>query len=106
MKKLVGSDITGSYVFDKTAKTITFSGINITGNQLLLITNMTTNTIIFNFADANCGGAFNSNTQVLTLTYDTSSMSNTDVLQVFVDVPDTMGEGSWQRICDAGRGAG
>jgi hypothetical protein len=92
MKKLVGSDITGSYVFNPVAKTIVFSGLNLSANQFLLITNMTDNIIIFNFADASRGGFFNSNTQTLTLTYDTSSMSNTDVLQVFVDVPDTMGE--------------
>lgn len=92
MKKLVGSDITGSYVFNKTAKTITFSGLGLVANQLLLITNMTRNSIIFNFADASFGGSFNSNTQVLTLTCDTSAMANNDVLQVFVDVPDTMGD--------------
>ena len=88
MKQLLGTDTPGSYAFDKTAKTVTFSGLrqSITLSNILLITNVTANTIIYNFADST-NGAVSFNNNVLTLDYDTSSMANTDVLQIFLDVP-------------------
>lgn len=88
MKQLLSVDTPGSYSFDKTAKTVTFSGLrdDVTLANILLITNVTANTIIYNFADSTKGAAsFNNN--VLTLDYDTSSMANTDVLQIFLDLP-------------------
>ena len=88
MKKLLGSDISGSYTFDPGAKTITFSGLSqdITLANILLITNTTANTIIYNFADSTNGAAsFNNN--VLTLDYNTASMNSTDVLQIYLDLP-------------------
>lgn len=87
MKQLIGKDI-GSYVFDKTAKTVTFSGVSITQEQILLITNTTTQNIIYSFADSSMGGSLAGS--VLTLTYDTTSMSNTDKLQIYVDIPDVV----------------
>jgi hypothetical protein len=87
MKKMLGVDVSGSYTFNPGAKTITFSGLSqsITLANILLITNVTQNTIIYNFADSNTGAvSFNNN--VLTLDYDTTSMSASDVLQVFLDV--------------------
>lgn len=87
MKQLLGTDTTGSYTFDPTGKTITFSGLKqaITLANILLITNVTQNTIIYNFADSNTGAvSFNNN--VLTLDYNTTSMSASDVLQVFLDL--------------------
>lgn len=86
MKQLIGKDI-GSYVFDKTAKTVTFSGVSITQEQILLITNTTAQTIIYSFADSTLGGTLIDS--VLTLNFDTISMSNTDKLQIYVDIPDT-----------------
>lgn len=88
MKQLLGTDTTGSYAFDKTAKTVTFSGLrqSITLSNILLITNVTANTIIYNFADST-KGAVSFNNNVLTLDYDTSAMANSDVLQIFLDVP-------------------
>ena len=88
MKQLLATDTPGSYSFDKTAKTITFSGLrdDITLANILLITNVTANTIIYNFADST-KGAVSFNNNVLTLDYDTSSMANTDVLQIFLDLP-------------------
>ena len=88
MKQLLATDTPGSYSFDKTAKTITFSGLrdDITLANILLITNVTANTIIYNFADST-NGAVSFNNNVLTLDYDTSSMANTDVLQIFLDLP-------------------
>lgn len=87
MKRLVGTDITGSYTFNPAAKTVTFTGLayNLTLANILLITNTTANTIIYNFADATTGAvSFNNN--VLTLDYNTTSMSSTDILQIYIDV--------------------
>lgn len=88
MKQLLSVDTPGSYSFDKTAKTVTFSGLrdDITLSNILLITNVTANTIIYNFADST-KGAVSFNNNVLTLDYDTSAMANTDVLQIFLDLP-------------------
>jgi hypothetical protein len=87
MKKLLGTDLTGSYTFNPAANTITFSGLrqDIALENILLITNTTANTIIYNFADSTTGAvSFNNN--VLTLDYNTSAMSTTDKLQIYVDV--------------------
>jgi len=88
MKKLLGTDLTGSYTFDPSAKTITFSGLgqSIDLQNILLITNTTANTIIYNFADSSSGAVSFSN-NVLTLDYNTTSMASTDKLQIYVDVP-------------------
>ena len=57
--------------------------------SLLLITNVTDNIIIYNFAGSGLGGttSYTNSTHktVLTLDYDTSSMSASDELQIFVD---------------------
>ena len=87
MKRLLGTDVAGSYAFDPSAKTVTFSGLSqsITLANILLITNVTRNTIIYNFADVATGAAsFNNN--VLTLTFNTTTHSSGDVLQIFLDL--------------------
>jgi hypothetical protein len=72
------------YTFDAGAKTITFNSLDsISLEQLLLVTNVTTNTIIYNFANSALGGSVSGN--VLTLTYDTTTMNNGDSLQIFID---------------------
>jgi len=77
MKRLITN-----YTFNKAAKTITFNDYtSINLEQILLITNTTSNKIIYNFA--NLGGSVSEN--VLTLAYNTSSMNNTDKLQIFYD---------------------
>ena len=87
MKKLLGTDTAGSYTFDPTAKTVTFSNLaqSLTLANILLITNTTANTIIYNFADPT-SGAVSFNNNVLTLDYNTASMNASDVLQIYVDV--------------------
>lgn len=87
MKKLLGVDTVGSYTFDPTAKTVTFSNLaqSLTLANILLITNTTANTIIYNFADPT-SGAVSFNDNVLTLDYNTASMNASDVLQIYVDV--------------------
>ena len=82
MKKLISN-----YTFDKTAKTVTFvdySAVNpIKLENVLLVTNVTVNQIIYNFADPAFGGVVADN--VLTLAFNTSAMTNTNKLQIFYD---------------------
>ena len=73
-----------NYTFNKTAKTVTltdYTTINLEG--VLLVTNVTDNIIIYNFADSTISGSVNNN--VITLLYNTSSMSDSDKLQIFYD---------------------
>jgi hypothetical protein len=87
MKRLVGTDIVGGYTFNPAAKTITFTGLQytITLANILLITNTTANTIIYNFADST-NGAISFANNVLTLDYNTASMNANDALQIYIDV--------------------
>jgi hypothetical protein len=72
------------YTFNASAKQIRFNTTSVIGlEQLLVITNVTDNIIIYNFADPSAGGTISNN--VLTLNYNTVSMSNTDSLQIFLD---------------------
>jgi len=74
------------YTFNAATKQITFNTTDIVSlNQVLVITNVTDNVIIYNFADAAKGGTITNN--VLTLTFNTTSMSNTDSLQIFLEIP-------------------
>ncbi len=76
-----------NYVFNKTSKTVTFSDYaSIRLDSILLITNVTDNIIIYNFADPLLGGTVLNN--VLTLTYNTSSMDDLDKLQIFYEDSD------------------
>tara|TARA_B100000131_G_scaffold33018_2_gene30612 strand:- start:13406 stop:16870 length:3465 start_codon:yes stop_codon:yes gene_type:complete len=74
------------------AGTISFVG-SYQVKTLLLITNVTTNEIIYSFADPTKGGTTSysddTNRTTITLTTDTSSMTSSDDLQIFVD--DVMG---------------
>lgn len=70
-----------NYSFNKTNKTIVFNDYTIIReDSLRLITNTTDGIVIYNFADPLKGGTVLGN--VLTLEYDTSSMANTDNLQI------------------------
>lgn len=90
MKKLIGSDV-GSYSFNPAAKTVTLGGIqDIRLENLLLITNVTDNIMLYNFASPSLGATMSNN--IVTLVYDTATMSDTDNLQVFVDMPDETDE--------------
>ncbi len=78
--------IVESYVFDKTAKTISMPSIpELKLEGIQLITNLTTGTLIYQFNNAALGGTVSGNT--LTLTYDTSAMANTDKLQILYNPP-------------------
>lgn len=82
----IGVDI-GSYVFDASAKTITFSGVTInTIEQIKPIVNGTKGIVIFNPAVIGSFGTLSTN--VLTLEYDTTLQDDTDSLYVCVNIPD------------------
>ena len=79
MKKLVSN-----YNFNAAAKQIILSDYtSVDLESLLLITNVTDNIIIYNFAGQGKGATVTGN--VLTLDYDTTSMSDSDNLQIFID---------------------
>jgi hypothetical protein len=60
--------------------------------RLILITNVTTNTVIYNFSDSNLKATSytvsttgNANTTTIVLNYNTTGMSSTDKLQITID---------------------
>lgn len=88
MKRLLGVDLDGSWTFTPGiagAGTIAFNGVTLGLNQILLVTNTTQNTIIYNFADATKGAASYSG-GVLTLDASTAGQGAGDALQIYVDV--------------------
>jgi len=73
-----------NYAFNAAAKTITFNSISaIELEAVLMIVNVTTQTIIYNPFDPAKGGT--SATNVLTLEYNTASMNNADKLLIFYE---------------------
>lgn len=73
-----------NYTFNSSTRQVTltdYTSVNL--ESFLLITNVTDNIIIYNFADPAKGGTVSTN--VLTLDYDTTAMSNGDTLQIFID---------------------
>ena len=80
------------YTLDVTANTLVLPGFYKL-EDLFLITNVTTNAIIYNFADSAAGGAvaFDTSTEKTTLTFDldlstlSPAMANTDRLQIIYD---------------------
>ena len=80
-----------NYTFDASARTIVVDG-NFKLRRIQLITNVTDGIIIYNFADGNKGGSVSYNSTndetTITLEHDTTSMSDSDELQIFVDIPE------------------
>ena len=82
-----------NYTFSPGAKTIVVNGKAIRREQLVLITEVTSNTVIYNFADANLNAttytvstANNVETTTIILNYNTTSMSPvTSKLMIIVD---------------------
>jgi hypothetical protein len=77
-----------NYTFDASAQTIKISGLY-TLRTLILITNVTDQQIIYNFADSSAGGTVSYSAQndetTITLEYNTASMSDSDELQILAD---------------------
>jgi hypothetical protein len=79
MKELIDN-----YVFDPSLKRVTFSDYpSIELERVLLVTNVSINEIIYNFAEPTKGGTVSGNQ--LTLIYDTTAMSGSDKLQIFYE---------------------
>lgn len=94
MKILIGVDF-GSYTFNATEKTVTLNGLNpIELEQVLLITNVNTNTVIYQFNKVGYGGTIATN--VITLDFNTSVMNNSDSLQIFIDYESTLATSAMQ----------
>jgi hypothetical protein len=79
------------YTFTPSTKTITIPRV-IPRERMVLITNVTTNQVIYNFSDPNLkatsyttSGTANANTTTIVLNYNTASMSSTDKLQFTID---------------------
>lgn len=73
-----------NYTFSASAKQVTltdYASVNL--ESLLLITNVTDNIIIYNFADQTKGATISGN--IITLEYDTTGMSDSDDLQIFIE---------------------
>lgn len=82
MKKLITN-----YTFNAAAQTVTFTDYTtISLESVLLVTNVTDNVIVYNFADIGYGGSVSGN--ILTLAYNTTGMDDTDDLQIFYDDTD------------------
>jgi len=77
-----------NYTFDASEQTIDIEG-NFTLRQLILITNVTDGVIVYNFADPSSGGSVSYdgflNKTTITLEYDTTTMSDSDELQILLD---------------------
>lgn len=78
-----------TFTFNASAKTVAISGY-VTLSNLLLITNTTRNTIIYNFADPTQVStiSYNPTTNISTITlgYNTAAaMANTDKLMIYID---------------------
>jgi hypothetical protein len=84
--------ISEQYTFTPSGKTVIITGKAIQRERLILILNVTTNTIIYNFSDSSLGATSYSvattgatETTTIVLTYNTTSMSTTDKLSIIVD---------------------
>ena len=83
---------TNYYLFDASAREVVIPG-GIQREQLILITNVTDNKVIYNFSDPELTAtAYSIQTDIrnvtttrVTLAYDTTSMSDTDELQIVYD---------------------
>jgi hypothetical protein len=83
-----------SYSFNNSTRTVTITGKNIRREQLLLITNVTAGTVIYNFSDPSLGSSSYTNsvdsttgteTTTIILTYNTAAMNATDKLSILVE---------------------
>jgi len=76
-----------SYTFSPSARTVTLTGASssISLENILLVTNVTSASIIYNFADISASGSYNQSSSVLSLGYNTTTMSSVDKLQIFYD---------------------
>jgi hypothetical protein len=85
----MGKELVTDYSFGATAKTVTFDALNNPKHEsILMITNVLANIIIYNFADPAKGGSVAGS--ILTLSHDTTSMSDTDPLEIWYWAEDSI----------------
>lgn len=85
-KVIIRADI-GNYSFDASAKQVTLTGLDpIILEQVLGITNVASNQILYNPFDPTRGGAISSN--IITLDFDTTLMNDSDELMIIIDYAD------------------
>jgi hypothetical protein len=77
------------YTFDAIAQTITFNEV-VKISHILLITNITDNIVIYNFACEGRGGTISN--RILTLEYDTTLMQDTDEISIIIYEEDKVSE--------------
>lgn len=88
-KRIVGLEY-GSYTFDPANQQIIFQDLSpLSLSQILLITNITTNEVIYNFSDTNKGGNLTGGNS-LQLDLDVSAMLSEHELMIFLDYPPKM----------------
>jgi hypothetical protein len=76
-----GGDVDGGYTFDASEQTVTITGIRtLLLEEFISIVNVTDNIVIYNANDSSRGGSISSN--VVTLDFDTTAMSDTDDLAI------------------------
>ena len=91
----MSKQIIKNYVFNAAAKTITLPDFtSIDSSRLALITNTTSNTIVYNFADPAKNATISGN--VITLSYNTTGMSNSDSLRI--DYNTAYGDVAYDRV--------
>ena len=82
-RQVVGID-KGNYLFKASTRQVTFIGLeSLRIEGIRLITNVMDNIIIYSFGTPGLGGSLANS--VLTLNYDTSSMADSDALQIIFD---------------------
>jgi hypothetical protein len=83
-----------SYTFTASSRTIVVTGKTIRREQLLLITNTSTGTVIYNFSDPALGASSyatavdaitGTETTTIVLAYNTAAMSNSDKISILVE---------------------
>ena len=89
----MAKSLISNFTFDASEKQITIDR-NVHASKVLLITNTTDGIIIYSFADSTKGITATShnastNQTTFTLAHDTTSMSDTDSLQIFVEADET-----------------
>ena len=87
----MGKKLVFNYTFDASAQTVRLDDDIYSAKRLLLITNTTSGDIIYQFNDPNLGISdiafdYTNTTTTLTLNFDTTSMNDTDVLQILVEM--------------------
>lgn len=93
-----------NYTFNASSKTVTFTDYSsITLDNIYAVINVTQNIIIYNPTISSLGGTVSTN--VLTLTYNTASMSNSDKLMIIYNGNDRISSANTPAISNSSTAA-